>query len=201
MCAVYLFVICYPALFVLLINDFLFLVDILSKVLIYIYCYFYKTDGSGMPEGKEEIYSIMFSSLKHPVRRKILRVLADKPLAFSDMLDLLGISSSNLTYHLDSLGELVSKDEIGVYHLSTFGQASVGTMKIVEEAPQVQPKKRNGKTRKWQMLAGILLICVVLLAGVSALQINTANQLVQREIICSRSITSFYLGQAQQMTQ
>jgi DNA-binding transcriptional ArsR family regulator len=37
----------------------------------------------------------MFSSLKHPARRKILRVLADKPLGFSEMLELLGISSSD----------------------------------------------------------------------------------------------------------
>ncbi len=129
-----------------------------------------------MPEGKEEIYSIMFSSLKHPVRRKILRVLSDKPLAFSDMLDLLGISSSNLTYHLDSLGELVSKDETGVYRLSTFGQASVSTMKIVEEAPQVQTNKRNGKARKWQIFTGTLLICVIVIASFAALQSNVASQ-------------------------
>ena len=97
--------------------------------------------GVSVPESKEEIYSIMFSSLKHPVRRKILRILADKSLAFSELLELLGISSSNLTYHLENLGELVSKNETGVYRLSTFGQAAVGTMKIVEAAPQVQPKK------------------------------------------------------------
>jgi len=41
-------------------------------------------------EGKEEIYSIMFCSLKHPIRRKVLWILADKPLSFSEMLDLLG---------------------------------------------------------------------------------------------------------------
>jgi len=57
-----------------------------------------------LAEGKEEIYSTMFSSLKHPARRKILRILADKPLTFSEMLDLLGISSSNLTYHLEAWG-------------------------------------------------------------------------------------------------
>ena len=105
-----------------------------------------------MPDKKEEIYSIMFSSLKHPVRRKILRVLESKPLAFSELLELLGISSSNLTYHLESLGELVSKDESGVYRLSTFGQASVSTMKIVEEAPPVQQKRGNPKVRKLRLI-------------------------------------------------
>jgi hypothetical protein len=129
-----------------------------------------------LAEGKEEIYSIMFSSLKHPVRRKILRVLSDKPLTFSDMLDLLGISSSNLTYHLDNLGELISKGENGVYHLSTFGKAAVSTMQIVEDAPQVQNKKRNGKSTKWQIVTSALLICVIVLVGLSALQLNIAYQ-------------------------
>ncbi len=130
-----------------------------------------------MPEGKEEIYSIMFSSLKHPARRKILRILADKPLAFSEMLELLGISSSNLTYHLDSLGELVSKDENGVYRLSTFGKASVSTMKIVEEAPEVQTRKtRNGASRKWRMLTAVLLITIISVSSVYALQFNAMTQ-------------------------
>ncbi len=129
-----------------------------------------------MPDGKEEIYSIMFSSLKHPARRKILRILADKPLAFTEMLELLGISSSNLTYHLENLGELISKDERGVYRLSTFGQAAVGTMKIVEEAPQVQPKKRKGASLKWKAVTGVLLICVIVFASISTLQLNALNQ-------------------------
>jgi hypothetical protein len=40
-----------------------------------------------------------------------------------------------LTYHLESLGELVSKMEDGRYKLSSFGEASVITMKGVEETP------------------------------------------------------------------
>ena len=129
-----------------------------------------------MPDKKEEIYSIMFSSLKHPVRRKILRVLESKPLAFSELLELLGISSSNLTYHLESLGELVSKDESGVYRLSTFGQASVSTMKIVEEAPPVQQKRGNPKVRKLRLITGALLIGLIICASIAVMQLNSANQ-------------------------
>lgn len=128
-----------------------------------------------MPEGKEEIYSIMFKSLKHPIRRKILRILADKPLAFSAMLELLGISSSNLTYHLDNLGELVSKDEKGVYRLSTFGQASVNTMKVVEDAPSVPRKKRSRTNRKWIVITSVLLIGLILFASFAALEMATLN--------------------------
>lgn len=129
-----------------------------------------------MAEGKEEIYSIMFSSLKHPIRRKILRILADKPLTFSEMLDLLGVSSSNLTYHLESLGELVTKEDKGVYRLSTFGLASVSTMKIVEEAPPVQPKKRLSLSLKWKTVVGVLLIGLIIFASMTALQFDALNQ-------------------------
>ena len=112
----------------------------------------------------------MFSSLKHPARRKILRVLADKPVTFSEMLELLGISSSNLTYHLENLGELISKDNKGVYRLSTFGEAAVSTMRIVEEAPQVQPKKSKTATQKWRILTGSLLIVIIVLASISVFE-------------------------------
>jgi hypothetical protein len=129
-----------------------------------------------LAEGKEEIYSTMFSSLKHPYRRKILRILANKPLTFSEMQDLLGVSSSNLTYHLESLGELVTKDDNGVYRLSTFGLASVSTMKIVEEAPPIQPKKRTSLSLKWKTILGVLLIGLIVIASMSAIQFGALNQ-------------------------
>jgi len=138
-------------------------------------------------DAKEEIYSTIFSSLKHPARRKILRILSEKPLTFSEMLDLLGVSSSNLTYHLESLGELISQENC-IYKLSTFGSAAVGTMKIVEEAPEVQPKKRSSTSLKWKTALGILLIGIVVFASVSALSLNMLNQTKANEILCSQNI-------------
>lgn len=129
-----------------------------------------------MGDAKEEIYSTMFRSLKHPARRKILRLLAYKPLTFSEMLELLGVSSPNLTYHLDSLGELVTKDQSGQYKLSTFGSASVNTMKVVEEAPEVQPKKRIYLSLKWKSVLGILLVGMILFSSVAVLQFSALNQ-------------------------
>ena len=90
------------------------------------------------------------------------------------MLELLGVSSSNLTYHLESLGELVAQ-EGGVYKLSTFGSAAVGTMKIVEEAPEVQPRKRGGSL-KWKMALGVLMVGIIVLASVSAIELDNARQ-------------------------
>ena len=91
------------------------------------------------------------------------------------MLDLLGISSPNLTYHLESLGELVAKGDNGVYRLSTFGLASVSTMKIVEEAPPIQPRKRTSLSLKWKTILGVLLIGLMVFASMSALQFSELN--------------------------
>ncbi len=44
-------------------------------------------EGFGMSGSEEETYSIMFSSLRHPARRKILRLLSERKMTFSQMLD------------------------------------------------------------------------------------------------------------------
>ena len=130
-----------------------------------------------MSNSEEEIYSTMFSSLKHPARRKILRMLSQKPMTFSQMLEILGVSSSHLTYHLENLGELLTKSEDGQYKLSTFGVASVNTMKIVEEAPAVQSRYLLSLPLRWKSILAILIIGVVLLASMSYVQYSALNQL------------------------
>jgi DNA-binding transcriptional ArsR family regulator len=130
-----------------------------------------------MSDSEEEIYSIMFSSLKHPARRKILRMLSKKQMTFSQMLEVLGVSSSHLTYHLENLGELVSKADDGRYRLSTFGEASVSTMHIVEEAPAVRSRYGFPLSLRWRSLLAVLIIAVVVLSSFSFLQYSFLNEL------------------------
>ncbi len=130
-----------------------------------------------MPDSEEETYSIIFASLRHPARRKILRMLGEKPKNFSRILEELGISSSHLTYHLENLGELVTKMDDGRYKLSAFGNAAVLTMKGVEEAPEIQPKGPLCMSIKWKSIFSVLMIAVVILAGLSYFQYNSLNQL------------------------
>jgi len=125
---------------------------------------------------EDEIYSVMFNSLKHPVRRKILRMLGDKPMTFTEMVEELGVSSPHLTYHLESLGELVSKMDNGKYKLSTFGLASVTAMRGVEDVREVEPK-RGLKAFKGKAIFGIMLMAIVLLASMSVLEYSSLNQL------------------------
>ena len=121
-----------------------------------------------MSNNEEEPYSTIFASLKHPVRRKILRMLSKKPMSFSEMLEVLGVSNSFLTYHLENLGELVSKKEDGKYRLSSFGEDAMATMTRVEDIPASTFRQSPQiKTKKivWKSVPIALgLICIVLIA-------------------------------------
>jgi len=127
---------------------------------------------------EDEVYSTIFTSLKHPVRRKILRMLSEMPRSFSEVLETLGISSSHLTYHLESLGELVSKMENGKYKLSTFGEAAVTTMSKVEEPPKaVGGKPVLPSSLKLKSLFALLIVAIVVLASLNYVQYQSLNRI------------------------
>ena len=127
---------------------------------------------------KEETYSTIFASLKHPARRRILRMLSEKPRNFSEMLDALEVSSSHLTYHLDSLRELISKTEDGSYKLSALGKAAVGTMTKVEEFRRVtEPRRHPSLTMEWKSLFVVLMIGLVVLSGIGYAQYQCLSRL------------------------
>ena len=131
-----------------------------------------------MSNPEEEPYSSIFASLKHPVRRKILRMLSEKPRSFSEILEAFKVSSSHLTYHLENLGELVSKTDDGKYKLSTFGEAAVATMSRVEETPRVTgPRRLSSLPNRWKSLLAILVIALVIFAAISYVQYQSLNQL------------------------
>ena len=133
--------------------------------------------GGKMADSREdEIYSTMFSSLKHPVRRKILRMLGIKPMTFMEMVEELGVSTPHLTYHLESLGELVTKLDDGNYKLSAFGLATVNAMKGVEDVHEAEPKRRLLSLR-WKAIVGVLMVAVLLLAGMAVIQYTNTSQL------------------------
>jgi Bacterial regulatory protein, arsR family len=135
------------------------------------------TRGVILSGSEEETYSIMFSSLKHPARRKILRMLSERSLTFSQMLEELTIPSSHLTYHLENLGDLVIKEENGKYKLSSFGKASVSMMKGAEEVPDVHAQKFSTLPLRWKSVFVIFAVAIVFLAGMTAVQYAGINQL------------------------
>jgi DNA-binding transcriptional ArsR family regulator len=130
-----------------------------------------------MSGSTEETYSAMFSSLRHPARRKILRMLAEKEMTFSQMLDELEIPGSHLTYHLENLGELIIKMEDGKYKLSSIGEASYSIMRGAEEAPNSNTQKFSVLPLRWKTIVTVFTIGIVLLASLSCVQYYSLNQL------------------------
>ena len=130
-----------------------------------------------MGDSLEEKYSAMFSSLKHPARRKILKMLSKRSMTFSEMLDKLEILGSHLTYHLETLGEFVAKGEDGKYKLSSFGESSVSMMERIEEVPSIQTKKFLSLPLRWKSLFAVFIICIVVLTSFSYVQYASFNQL------------------------
>jgi hypothetical protein len=121
-----------------------------------------------LASSEEEPYSTIFASLNHPVRRKILRMLSQNPMSFSEILDALGVSSSFLTYHIENLGELVGKSGDGKYRLSSFGEAAMATMTKVEDIPSNARHNGTRLTRFFGRTTVIALgiICIALAATV-----------------------------------
>jgi DNA-binding transcriptional ArsR family regulator len=130
-----------------------------------------------MSGSEEETYSIMFTSLRHPARRKILNMLSEKSMTFSQMLDKLGIAGSQLTYHLETLNEFLVKMENGKYKLSSLGEASVSMLKGAEDVENVKAKKFSSLPVKWKSVLVVLMIGIVLLASMSYIQYASFNQL------------------------
>jgi DNA-binding transcriptional ArsR family regulator len=125
----------------------------------------------GLAENKveEETYSVIFTSLKHPVRRRILRMLAEKPLQFSEMQESLAIDSGHLNYHLENLGELIVHFNDGKYGLSSIGVAAVKLMSGVEEH---QPQIRHEKLKLTKIVSAVypfILVGALLIASIFAL--------------------------------
>jgi len=110
------------------------------------------------------------------------------------MLEVLGVSNSFLTYHLENLGELVCKMEDGKYRLSSFGEDAIATMTRVEDIPAAAPhQSRQVKPKKivWKSVTFALgLICIVLIAfiayfavaGISAQNSNSNLQNKNNEL-------------------
>ncbi len=129
-----------------------------------------------MPDPEEEAYSSIFSALKHPIKRKILRMLRGHPRSFSEMLEAFRIESSHLTYHLEALGTLLYKTKDGKYGLSTFGEAATSMMYQVEEAPRA-PLNLPSLPLKWKTVFAALMIGLILIGGLSYAQYQTLNRL------------------------
>ena len=114
----------------------------------------------------EETYTVIYGALKHPVRRKILRLLNVQHYSYTDLLNKLDLDTGHLNYHLENLGELVTKTGEGKYRLSEYGKAAVKLMAGVEEnEPTPSEKAKNPFSKRKMMRLSQAIAVIALLAA------------------------------------
>lgn len=76
---------------------------------------------------------MMFSALNHPIRRRIIEMLARNSVTYTCMLEELDIDTGKLNFHLKKLGDLIEKNEKGLYKLTDRGLRAFSIMQQVPE--------------------------------------------------------------------
>ncbi len=126
---------------------------------------------------EEETYSLILSALKHPLRRKILRLLYDKPLSFSEILESLSIDSGHLNYHIKSMGDIITHTDEGKYKLSSVGLAAIELVgKVEEQDKSTKSMKRTKRVSRLAIIFSALFAVALLAASVYALSFTTQDQ-------------------------
>jgi len=82
---------------------------------------------------EEDTYSTIFNALKHPIRRRILRIINEGPSTYTKIQIQLNIDNGLLNYHLENMRSLLFKEENGDYNLSDFGHGATVLLERVEQ--------------------------------------------------------------------
>jgi DNA-binding transcriptional ArsR family regulator len=131
-----------------------------------------------MAEFEEETYSTVFAALRHPLRRRILRTLAQNPRSFTDMQNSFNVNSAALTHHLDAMKDLLCKTEDGKYMLSATGEGAMALMERTEEPPKTTsttvPPKSSRRIDILQM-ATIITAIALLIIGSHLMSISSVQ--------------------------
>ncbi|MGD0804334.1 MAG: winged helix-turn-helix domain-containing protein [Candidatus Bathyarchaeia archaeon] len=132
---------------------------------------------------EDDTYSTMFTALKHPIRRKILRILDQTPTTYTDIQLQLGIDNGLLNYHLDNMKDLITKGEDGKYSLSEFGRAAVNVTEKVEA-----PTRSRGGGLSANQQIGVFLILSIAIASLSGLGILLySDNVSQNRVLTDRT--------------
>jgi hypothetical protein len=103
-------------------------------------------------------------------------MLQDNELAFSQILETLSMDSGHLSYHLEGLGDLVTRSPEGKYRLSSFGLAAVKLMSGVEEHHPSRVSKSRSRVDMALKVFSLLLAVALLSMSVFALNLTTQTE-------------------------
>jgi len=118
---------------------------------------------------EEDTYTTIFKAMQHPIRRRILRMISEKPSTYTEIQSDLNIDNGLLNYHLEALGALITKNSEEKYTLSDFGRATVRLISGVEEPNKITIVTSTPPLTKAITAA---LIIAIIVSGLGLLDLN-----------------------------
>lgn len=115
----------------------------------------------------------LFEKISHPTRLKILSLLQDNPMNFSQLKAALNIDSNgNLDHHLKKLDTLIYLDAGGLYKLSDDGREAIQAIEIMEATikPRKEPEVSAQANRVFYAFLAITIVFPIAVAVPLVLQ-------------------------------
>ncbi|RLF94208.1 hypothetical protein DRN45_03795 [Thermococci archaeon] len=126
---------------------------------------------------------MMFSALNHPIRRRIIEMLARNSVTYTCMLEELDVDTGKLNFHLKKLGDLIEKDEKGLYKLTDKG---LRAFSIIQQVPEKIEEASAARRIAAYFLDFFAVILVSLIYFIFPIKISG---IIQQEFV----ITPFYI--------
>jgi hypothetical protein len=129
----------------------------------------------------EKDLTSIFNLLKHPLRRGIIKILAEKPQTYSSILKNLNIAESSiLNYHLREMDELlIKKDNNAKYALTEIGEICLQLILRVKEKEKIQSYYKLQKVvenlKTLVFLIQIIFLPVVITLSLELYLLNIIN--------------------------
>ena len=121
---------------------------------------------------EEDTYITIFKAMQHPIRRRILRMISEKPSTYTEIQRDLNIDNGLLNYHLEALSSLITKNSEEKYTLSDFGRATASLVKGVEEPTKHASTSDATSSQLTIKLLVIVFAAVVLVSSAVVLDFN-----------------------------
>jgi DNA-binding transcriptional ArsR family regulator len=98
-----------------------------------------------MVEMREELDGDIFQMLSHPYRKQILRLVSERPMMYTELMEALGIESGKLRFHLEKVRPLLAQDKHKKYILSDHGKRAIEFLENAESlgAPHLERRYNN----------------------------------------------------------
>ncbi|XHH08214.1 MAG: hypothetical protein ACFCUE_11660 [Candidatus Bathyarchaeia archaeon] len=136
-----------------------------------------------MGKTNNEIETVVFQALSHPMRRTIIKLLETHPhgMLYTQLITELGLSTGKMNYHIEQLQGLIEKNEQHQYVLTTLGKKALNQLNqlknevTVEDTKYLKIAERSTKTSLEPTLKSFIIIgiiaCSVVLVGLIAVAI------------------------------